>query len=191
MKLLISTVVAGTGLALASAGTALAGCPDPGHQPPPKPVHHKPAWHDAYNSFVIPAGDACKATVTVTIRGLERDPYQVTRHGTTYTVLESKHETITVYNQENHRKVTKQNSGDFLVLDKGNDAVLYGKGNNTFFGAGVTGIVWTSGRQVAYVQNAQQPNQVLDIVQVHGKYVDLCRKVGSQGVEGKNPPATA
>jgi hypothetical protein len=192
MNRVIVSVVAGAGLSLASAGTALASCPkDTDHQPPAKPAHHQTnaKWHYIKDSFTIPAGAACKVAVKVTVKGYERDPYTVTKHGVKYTALESKHESIKVTNTVNHRTVSKDISGDLLVRDlPGDDVSIYGTGNNVWFGKGVTGIVWTTGKQVVYVDHDQHPNQILDIARVHGKYVDLCTKVGTRGVPGKNPP---
>jgi hypothetical protein len=106
-----------------------------------------------------------------------------------YTALEAKHESVRVTNTVNHKTVRRDISGDLLVRDlPGDDVVLYGKGNNLWFGKGVTGIIWTTGKQVVYVDHDQQPNQTLNIARVHGAYVDLCRKVGSVGVPGKNQP---
>jgi len=190
MNRLFTTAVAALGLTVASAGTALAACPTP-----EAPAHSKPTKPPLVyidDTFVLEAGTACKDKVVFRQRGHVRDPYTVTRHGKEYIIFESGADlTMRLYNPKTHKSVTKDISGTFIdrLVKNGRDSKSVGKGANVFFGKGIKGILWADGYQKFYVKNYETEKQKITIQYTRGKTAELCGKVGSKPVRGKNPPA--
>lgn len=191
MNRLIRSTVAGLGMSVVAAGTAFAGCPVPASGNPTPPSDSKPAWEDGSGTFELPAGYACKDKVILTSSGHVRQPYEIKKHGKTYIVFEADKDFKTsVYNPKTGKTLVKDNSGDFYdhLVKNGRDSKTIGKGANILFGKGVKGIVWVNGYQKLYIKNYEAPNQKMTIQVVKGKYVELCTKVGSKPVNGKNLP---
>jgi hypothetical protein len=190
MNRLFTTAVSVLGLTVASAGTALASCPAPGGPADPAPA--KPPLHYIDDTFKIPAGTACKDTVVLRQRGHVRDPYTVTRHGKEYIIFESgKDLRMTLRNPRTGRSVSKDISGTFIdhLVKGGRDSKSIGLGANVFSGKGIKGILWAKGYQRFYVKNYFTEKQKITIQVTRGKTVELCGKVGSKPVNGKNLPA--
>jgi hypothetical protein len=176
---------------MVAAGTAFAGCPVPASGKPTPPPHSKPAWEYSSDTIEVPAGYGCKDKVILKAWGHVRQPYEITKHGRTYIVVEAAKDFKTsLYNPKTHKKVVKDNSGDFYdrLVKNGRDSKTIGKGANILFGRGVKGIVWVNGYQKLYIKNYETQKQKMTIQAVRGKYIELCAKVGSKPVNGKNLP---
>jgi hypothetical protein len=200
MKRLMTILGLGVSIAALSAGTASAARP-------PTPVEDDPRFptSEGYywiaDEFPLPAGTACSGEVRMTFLGHGRDfingeitppeefpdPVVGMRH-----VAESPDLVVTVTNVATNRSVTKLVDGVFRdrVVDFGKDGVLdlrsKGIGNNVFFGAGVKGIIYASGKQKFTVDDFLGES-VLHLNKTQGKTVELCRKIGLGAVPGSNP----
>jgi hypothetical protein len=198
MKRLAAMVGTGFATVALSAGTAFAGCPQPGGFP------EADGWYVADSTEVHPKGAACDVAVKIIIKGHQRDrvngeavPEDFKPKLGDRLVLESPDMTMTLVNQKNGKKVTKKISGTFYdkVVDFNRDGKLdlksKGVGKNVFYGAGVKGILWADGVQKFRVDNFTGfPDSELHIDKTKGKTTELCNKIGAKAVHGKNilPP---
>ena len=200
MKRLMTILGLSVSIAALSAGTASAAHP-------PTPVEDDPRYPPSQGYYWIsdqlplPAGTACSGEVRMTFLGHGRefingeitapedfpDPVVGMRH-----VAQSPDLIVTVTNVATNRSVTKLVDGEFRdrVVDLDKDGVLdlrsRGIGNNVFFGAGVKGIVYASGKQKFTVEDFLGEN-VLHLDKTQGKTVELCRRIGLRAVPGSNP----
>jgi len=191
MNRVIASTIAGLSMSVVAAGTAFAGCPGPTPGNPPPPAPTKPAWQYINEPGEIPAGYACKDRILTRQSGHVREPYEITRNGKKYIVFEADRDfKVSLYNPKTKKRIVKDSSGDFYdhLVKGGRDSESIGKGANFLFGKGIKGLLFLDGYQKFYVKNYETPKQKITLQVVKGKYIELCAKLGSKPVNGKNPP---
>jgi hypothetical protein len=156
-------------------------------------------WVSVNETFTFPAGSACKAPVTVKEHAKFRETVYRNQDKKVVKVAEE-------FKDWSHVKFSATVKGHkkSIKLNEGGDAVVYNvegdfktvlvlaEGTNWNQGNGVYGIPWTKGNVSFGVINADGDKAKVtnvDYSQVT-KYIQVCTKVGSKPVWGKNyaPP---
>lgn len=178
---------------------------------------HKPEvtvgeWEKYDDKYVIDKGYACKGAVKARSVGKVRvTTYEKGDKGVVALKLEFADWSYSTYAHtkkvkkvvKHHRdkkivkviKVTKKvkvgEGGDAIIkIDtKKGDGTAYGyhEGENTFWGKGVYGLVYTEGKVKTRFSDFGTPNEGVTILKAEHA-VELCKKIGTKPVWGKNPP---
>jgi hypothetical protein len=141
--------------------------------------------------FTLPAGSACVDKIKVK----QNSAVRVTDLSKTKYLVEFKDwSRVTFYNPKTHKKITVgEGSRAIVKTNKKKDVSrVKATGENTFIGAGIQGIVYTKGKVHFTIYNDGTPEQVLEIDKVHGKYIELCKKLGSRPAKvSYDPPVVS
>jgi hypothetical protein len=165
------------GVAPASAGQS---------SPKPPQVVADDWVHDVYK---FPAGTACKDKIKVN----EKYHYKLTvlKDTERYVKLreEFDHGYAKFYNPKTGRSVKVHLDSVGYVVDNKRTATarVRERGSTYFQGLGIKGIAYLQGKYTFTITNTQSGPEKSEfhIDEVHGKYVELCRKLGSSPVNGK------
>lgn len=164
----------------------------------PKPHHPAPAWEHIDDKYVFPAYAACKDPIKVH----EQYKYRFTvlkenKHHAKYKE-EMHHGYAKFYNPKTHKwvKVPIHETAYIHENRKNASALLKGYGKNYWQGQGIKGIVFYKGEiKVKITHLDDQPpfeKLTFDIKSINGHYKQLCYKLGTKPVWGKNvPPPSA
>jgi hypothetical protein len=157
------------------------------------------------DTTVFPAGTACKHEVKAKERGAYRDtlyfknkadstnpearPVKVFEEFTNNSTVKFSAHT----KKHGHKSIKLNAGGDFRIKVKGDDIRVRGEGSNWGQGLGIRGIVWTKGDisftvRGAFTENPRITN--LDLSDAR-KVVQVCYRLGSKPVNGKNVPPPA
>jgi len=191
MKRSIRAVLA-TSAALALTGLGVAPAAAGGEDPKPSPA---PAWEHIDDKYVYPAYHACKDPIKVH----EEYDYRFTvlkenKHHAKYKE-EMHHGYAKFYNPKTHKwvKIPIHETAYIHENRRNASALLKGYGKNYWQGKGIKGIVFYKGEiKVKITHLDQVPHGVtFDIKKIDGRYKQLCYKLGTKPVWGKNvvPPS--
>jgi hypothetical protein len=187
MKRFATAVLAGiTTVGLSTVGLGSAVATEKGDEP--KDDYPKVGKWEYYDEkFTIPRGDACKDKIKVHEKGALR----VTEYSEKKSLIEFKDWSYgKLHNPKTHRSIKVGNGGDLHEKRVSDDRIRGTmKGEKYAFGSGVYGIVYVRGVAKYTVTELGTPDEALNIKSVKGKYVELCKKLGTKPVHGSNPAA--
>lgn len=196
------------GLALSLTGVAGASATEPERHEPSKPVVGP--WEPYDDKYDIEKGWACKGEIKAHSKGQVRitQLYVDEKTGKEKLEVEFKDWSYSTYSHTrvvkkvvkhgDKKKVVKKKVTRTVKVNEGGDAVIkanhktgvaigHHEGENTFWGKGVYGLVHTRGYVKTKFTNFQTPDESLSILKAKHA-VELCKKLGTKPVWGKNPP---
>lgn len=155
-------------------------------------------WVYLKDPFVIPAGYACDEAVEVRFVGHIRQ----TVDGVPLTEQPQPGDVVVIESPDMVMRVTNIRSGDTVrrevtgtwydtVRASGRDIRRKGVGQNPYFGPGVIGILWSSGRQYYTIYDFASPDASLELTETSGRTIELCNRVEARPVPGKAPEPSA
>ena len=182
----ITAVLGGcAALALTAAGLTTASATEPTPPSPEHPVVSERITFD--DKTIFPKNRVCKDKIIAR----EKGAFKVINYGQ----VRGKAKLKFVFENWSYGKFSNPRTGNSVKVGEGGDGVLRisskgvakgrGQGQNVFLGKGVHGIVYTEGpvRFTLTKFGTEQERATIDAV--HGKYVQLCTKLGSRPVLGK------
>ena len=197
-RTILSTIGTGIAIAALSSGSAVAAPPLPTEDSAKYPASK--GYYFVDDKIDMPAGSACSGAVTIEVIGHQRDYVNGELVDPTKEPApalgdrmksQAPDEFVIVTNTATGQSVTKKINGTLrgTVVDVSNDGVLdlkfVGKGRNSYFGPGITGIVFAAGKQNLTVTDFTNPEGYRLSLATKGKRIDLCRKIGLQPVPGQ------
>lgn len=197
------------GLALSLTGVAGASATEPEPHEPAKPVVGP--WEPYDEKYVIEKGWACKGEIKAYSKGAVRvtqlyvnqktgkEKLEVEFKDWSYSTYSHTKVVTKVVGRGDHKKVVKKKVTRTVTVNEGGDAYIKAnhktgvaigihEGKNTFWGAGVYGLVHTKGYVKTRFTDFQTPDESVTILKAKHA-VELCKKLGTKPVWGKNPPA--